>query len=368
MVEVSEEPFSGKSGVTVVVTDPSDAAATLFATDVKTALGIRFAPRLLADTDFAIHINGLRLDVDDLIKTKKSETVTTEFGDAQFIANIDVCVWEKWDPSSEDYNRIFLCSESGVAVDHVKSHVFDRGMTYSAFIRSNYFNPGTYTNFGPGTGDQPGLDNVEDSFAKEARQMINDINRVEISDIARKAIDTFKEEGIYPYETEPTSPLEVAERQVFDVLAKEFIELHPTVREKPTDKKRALLKAIKAAIATGDESLQLILEQVLDLSPSEQIEFRTMLERVPLRNLIRFSRTVTNRLDFITGLEHILFEKDIKKVLKERKELHRILAGELWLFGETYALGTDDAGLRNVLRRHRQILGYDEPTFDPNTD
>ena len=61
----------------------------------------------------------------------------------------------------------------------------------------------------------------------------------------------------------------------------------------------------------------------------------------------------------ISGLELILFDEDMKRRLKERSQLHQILADNTWLFGEEYNLSVSDRSLTEVLRKHRQLLGDD---------
>jgi hypothetical protein len=58
-------------------------------------------------------------------------------------------------------------------------------------------------------------------------------------------------------------------------------------------------------------------------------------------------------------LEGLLFNSEEKKVLKERKQLHRILAPQTWIFGEQYALSVDDQSLTEVLRKHIEGQGRD---------
>jgi hypothetical protein len=41
---------------------------------------------------------------------------------------------------------------------------------------------------------------------------------------------------------------------------------------------------------------------------------------------------MADRLRFLTGLEAILFDTYSKKLLKERSQLHRIIAQNCWLF------------------------------------
>ena len=74
---------------------------------------------------------------------------------------------------------------------------------------------------------------------------------------------------------------------------------------------------------------------------------------------------MADRLKFITGLEAILFDPDMKKRLKERTQLHKILESNTWIFGEEFNLWVSDRSLTEVLRQHREQLDpeivIDEP-------
>ena len=54
-----------------------------------------------------------------------------------------------------------------------------------------------------------------------------------------------------------------------------------------------------------------------------------------------------------------------KRRLKERSQLHRIVAQNCWLFGEEFNLSVDDQSLTEYPRKHRKLLGdniaVDEP-------
>jgi hypothetical protein len=86
---------------------------------------------------------------------------------------------------------------------------------------------------------------------------------------------------------------------------------------------------------------------------------------VSLSAIISAAKVVADRLRFLTGLEAILFDADSKKRLKERSQLHRIIAQNCWLFGEEYNLSVDDKSLTEVLKKHKKHLGegtvIDEP-------
>jgi metal-sulfur cluster biosynthetic enzyme len=84
--------------------------------------------------------------------------------------------------------------------------------------------------------------------------------------------------------------------------------------------------------------------------------------------MIAASKAITDRLDFLRGLEELVLEPDISQFVKERSQLHRILASETWVFGEEYALAADDESLTTVLKRHLGILGRDDLAEEEVTD
>jgi len=102
------------------------------------------------------------------------------------------------------------------------------------------------------------------------------------------------------------------------------------------------------------------------MAPAKQNELAQILRETTLSALINAARIATDRLKFLAGLEQILFVEDFKDNLKERSQLHRIIAdGNCWLFGEEYSLSVSDQSLTEVLRKHKQILGEDVAIDEP---
>ena len=66
----------------------------------------------------------------------------------------------------------------------------------------------------------------------------------------------------------------------------------------------------------------------------------------------------------MTGLEALLFDSELKRTLKERTQLHRLLAENTWIFGEEFFLSVDDESLTEVLRKHLRLKGIDVPVND----
>jgi hypothetical protein len=98
---------------------------------------------------------------------------------------------------------------------------------------------------------------------------------------------------------------------------------------------------------------------VLKLPKRKRQELATLLRNVSLSSIISAAKIVADRLKFLAGLEAILFDAGPKQRLKERSQLHKIIADNCWLFGEGYGLSVNDRSLTEVLRQHRLQLGGD---------
>jgi hypothetical protein len=103
-----------------------------------------------------------------------------------------------------------------------------------------------------------------------------------------------------------------------------------------------------------------VLLDVLELPADQLQELRELLDKTSLTAIITATRRITDRLDFLVGLEELVFNRTTRKHVLERSQLHRILATETWVFREEYALTADDVTLRTALREHIHLLGRDD--------
>jgi len=111
-------------------------------------------------------------------------------------------------------------------------------------------------------------------------------------------------------------------------------------------------------------ALQKILQDVLNLPFEKQEELAELLTKTSLTAIINASKIVANRLDFLRGLELLVFNQDSKERLLERSQLHRILADHTWIFGEQFNLTVDDQSLTEVLKIHLATLGRSADPVD----
>lgn len=170
-------------------------------------------------------------------------------------------------------------------------------------------------------------------------------------------VQSWKDDGTYPFKGEPSGQVARAERELFNVVA---LAAAPAVENVERRSRALSLRLLRETLETSPESLHSVLAEVLVLPEAQREELRQLLERTSFSAVIASARAITDRIDFLTGLETIVFDKELKKKTKERKQLHRILAKETWIFREEYALTADDNTLTTALKAHTDLLGRDD--------
>lgn len=242
--------------------------------------------------------------------------------------------------------KLYLCDDDGCTLNEMAPGIQAPGHSFTAYLQSPYIRALEQSNQLALAELHPGLAGIIDLAKKKLKEHFAKRD-------AEKAADTIKRwqlEHVYPYSGEPTSPVDAAERQVFDVVALNIDERLTDFGERDIRSRKLTFRLVQQALKESPEALGKILMEVLDLPVQKREEFAELLQRTSLSAIINASKVVTDRLDFIAGLNNLVFDPDMVKTLKERTQLHRILASETWVFGEEYHLMVDDLGLSELLR------------------
>ena len=230
-----------------------------------------------------------------------------------------------------------------------------RGFDFTAYLTAEQFQElADDNNEGLVELDPPSMALVEASKAK-----LREHFREREAERSRGKIQEWKEARIYPYEGTASGPIEINERQVFDVVALNLSDYSPDFDKTSAKQQRLILQLVKAAIETDPSVLLSILEKLVDLPKIKQEELATLLRKTSLTAVINAAKAVTDRLEFLRALYILVFEPKSKRQLLERSQLHRIIAQETWIFGEQFNLMNDDEDLLAVLRSHIQLLGIE---------
>jgi hypothetical protein len=262
-------------------------------------------------------------------------------------ASLEIIEWGK-----ETKRALYLCNAEGFPLSQVDTRFHVGQFYFSAYLKSDYIAE-LHNNERLGIAElQPTLQAV----VEESRDKIKDHFRERAAERARTIVDEWKASQVYPFEGEPTTVIERAERQVFDIVAVSVHDYTPDARQAPQKSTALHLRMLRHALERSPNELQLIINEVLQLPQRKQQELAELLQETTLSAIITAAKTVADRLKFIAGLESILFEPEKRGRLKERAQLHKIVAENTWIFGDEYYLWVNDKSLTQVLRKHKELL------------
>jgi len=324
-------------------------------------LAKKFAAYLTEYPNLKLEYNGTTVDPKSAQTGHKNYPLgDIKLGDGRSIA-VEVSIIE-WNIAAE--RVLHLCDAKGISLDEVPAGQTIRapGFNFTAYIKSELFRELDSQN-------QLGLPELHPDvqvILKAAKNKIKEHFRMRLLEKQGMVVDRWKKEHIYPYEEKANlDPVEMAERQVFDILAVNVESYLPSFEDADVKSKKFTFRLLAQAIRENPDSVQEIIGEVLGLKKADQDDLADLLKKTPLSSIISSAKIVANRLDFLNGLETLLFDKENKKKLLERDQLHKILENEAWLFHEEFALAGSEQRLEEVLNKHLDKLGKREDDPDP---
>lgn len=305
----------------------------------------------------SIYVDGRRIDPSAAIASRAVSNLSDIHADGEvYPVRLEIIEWLGMT------NRVLhLCNEHGFPLIPVDRRFHIGGFQFSAYLKTRYISKLQKD----GLLELAEMDPGAMSAIEEAQRAIKAHFRNRAAAEARSVVDEWKSASIYPYAGEPATPIETVERQVFDIVAVNMAQHVQDFVSTPPKSKAFSLRLLRQAIENGPGELQVIFEEVLNLPKRKQAELAELLREVSLSSVISAAKVVTDRLKFLLGLEAILFDPEPKNRLKERSQLHRIVAQNCWLFGEEFNLSVDDQSLTEVLRKHKRLLGDDAVIDEP---
>jgi hypothetical protein len=351
-------PVTGtETGTEVHITEIAESLKSLLGEEAPQKLAERFAA-YARKYPIRIIYDGRELDLAGFQEdTRDYDVVATGPTGKHLTAQLAVIEWKT------KVNRdIYLCDSAGFPLVAVPANVTTKkGFNFNAYLRSDSFRellPAEDLEVAEMHPDIAAL-------LAQARIVVRDHFRNRSAEDARDLVKQWKESDVYPYVGQPKDEVERVERQVFDVLALNVNEYLPSFRDLNEKTKRFSFVMMKTALENDPSTLRKIFAEVINLPQEKRAELAELLETTTLTGIIEASKLIVDRLKFVAGFEHMLFNKDMKAALLERTQLHRILVQNTWLFGEQFSLTVDDQGLTEVLRQHLKLLGKDRKELAP---
>jgi hypothetical protein len=359
VVHVSEVAVipSAKPGVTVTITELAKGFSSLKGQGAAQSLCEIFSSYLRNYPHLRISLLAGPLDPAAVIDTTKLvELSPISYEEQEYAAALELVAWKV---TTERF--LYFCDERGLTQSRTPLRVQAPGLNVSAHLKTALV-PRLSQEGVLGLEEMhPALTQTLDRVGDEVKTF----HRERLAEQAQAVVGEWKESDIYPYKGEPATPVERIERQVFDIVASRVNQHLPDFMPSGKKSKQFQLRLLRQAVEKSPEDLRRILSQVLDLPLVQRKELADLLDYVSLSGIISAARLVADRLQFLAGLEKLIFDREEKKLLKERKQLHRMLAPQTWIFGEQFALSVDDQSLTEVLRKHIENSGLDVDLATP---
>lgn len=345
--EIDEQsPPGSQPGTSVEITEVTLEAARAFesADSLRDRLLTECALAMERYNDFGIDFLGTRLDPGAVI-VKREEIALLLPDGVEGIASLTIIEWNLKNVE----RRLYLCTGDGAVVGEMPPRVHSVGAEFTAYVSWDGFVHDHELILDEESESPPSL--VINAARVALREYLGQAQRVREADVVRR----WRAEGVYPYNDEPSGEAEAASRTAFNLVA---MAASRTVDEAKTSALKALsLSLLRETFESDPAALLPLLRKFAQLPAARIDELADLLERTTLSNLISVGHEIGARVDFLHGLNAILFDKPFKRHVLERRQLHRILANETWVFGEEWSLTGDDERLTEVLKNHLELFG-----------
>lgn len=344
-------------GVTVVISELDRDFRSLKQAGASEELAQIFALYLRQYPNIKIYYSGSLIDPRSVEEhTQQYNLPDIESEGEAFHASLEIVEWRM--PSER---RMYFCDESGFPLDDTQPGIQAPGFNFTAYLKSNYF----VKLFAENRLEIANFDSATDKILSAARDVMRGHFRRRASEKAAGLVDEWRRAKVYPYQGQPKTEIEEAERQVFNVVALNVNHFLPDFNEADEKTKKFQLRLLRHAIENAPADLSKILTEVLELPTEKREELAGLLDRTTLAHIINASKIIADRLEFLRGLEILVFDDEFKHVVRERTQLHRIVAENAWMFGEQYHLSVDDQSLTEVLKKHVRAQARDIELDEP---
>lgn len=347
-------PDNTETGVTVTISGIMQGVSIL--TDKHTMIEeimYSFAPYLLAYSKIDIIYDGVRVDPESHIDNRVEIPLVSEQDGNKEQATVSIIHWKDGFGRNQS---MYICGKSGAAYNNISINT--KNHPISVYLISGLFDEMSKNNILAFGESNPHYAFLVSQAKKELKGYINEYYHSD----AVAEVKNIKETDLYPYKGEVKNKVDDAERQYFDLIAVEINSVIPSFRSSSNETKKLTYRLIREAVKTNPDSLTTILTEVFRLSSEQQEELAKLLDYTTLPSIINMTQTISNRLLFIHALEQMIYNREVGASIKERTQFHKILLGELWIFGEKYSLGASDLSLKNVLKKYLKYLEREELT------
>ena len=334
---------NGEAGFTIEITNINNKnAGEAVSLENRRELEEKFASYWISYPDFRIYFNGNVLEFNSLIKHTEQTEIKVEVEKLVYPFIIKIIEW-----NFDNKRKTYLCNTKGIPFSETNLGIRS-SFPISIFLQSTYIEKLHRENLI----DINELDEIIAGVHNDAKKFARDYVRRRMHENSKQFISELKQKGIYPYIEPVDNAIDEVKRQVFDIVALQINEHLPAFSEQDDRSKKLTLTLISESLENDSKNLRKILNEIVELPEDKRDELVELLETTSLSSMIDTMAEIKNRLNFLIGLEQIIYDNDLNKNFLERKHLHKILVNETWIFGDEYTYGVDDISLKNVLKAY----------------
>ena len=159
----------------------------------------------------------------------------------------------------------------------------------------------------------------------------------------------------YPFKSAPRNILESAQQDAYNsILASLAFDNSSAI----TPHKPQILKVVFPLLERlfkGDYLLSESVGRIVDLKDEDAERFNRMVTRIRLSKLLSRYSELIRRKEFLQTLQLLVHVDKHSRYLRERTQLHKIVAEEVWIFGDEFEqehLLTSDKAITTLLREN----------------
>jgi hypothetical protein len=312
-----------------------------------------FAPVLLNDGDLHITYNGTNLDPShEIASTNDYPLPFAEDDGVTHGAALRIIEWK-----TVKQRAIYYGQDAEHFVHEESAQDIEPQFLYSAYVTWEGFDQDSLSLIGLGDMAVGPVGALWTAARAGIRAHFTERRR----ERRREQLDRWKSEKVYPFEGEPQTETDKAERAIFDVVAATIAPQIPSKK----DNARVTLGLLRHALLRDPDQLSVLFNEVASLTSQDRETLTKLLSETTLPGIIKAANVVIGRNNFLAGLERLLFPATGQGTIGERDHLHPMLERELWIFGEAYHLMSSERGLTELARNHLKLLGLPSRRVDP---
>jgi hypothetical protein len=356
-IEEIDEHFP-EPGTLVCISDVDRKQTSFLGAENIEQFSEEFSLYLLDYPGISLSYLGVEIDPRAQIANRQEYESIYEYDGDSYQCSLSIIEW-----NSAKQRALMLCRNDAFTLRRLKPGIHAPGFSFTAYLKSGFLEKMQSEGFIAVEDMHPGLNDL----LNQTREVLRTHFRRRMAELAKSQVEEWKEKNIYPYRDEPMNEVAKSERQVFDILALNVSEYAPGFNSSHSKVQALSFRLLREAVEESPDAVQKIIAEVLELPQEKCEQLARLLDKTSLSSIINSSKEVADRLDFLRGLEVLLFEDEAKQKVLERKHLHRILAKHTWLFGEEFSLSVDDQSLDAVLAKHLELIRGEQEQVDNGT-